>query len=420
MLVEAATQQVESAIVTVDDGSEETKFIIPQDRVKSVVQTIDDAGESQEETFRNIDTAFASKTILINNWLSTSFKDSEQLKQAQRIFDDEFLRDPSCVNLFGSIPRPRSGYEYSFDSKDPLILKLAQFVPPPPGGRIKETTGPGEFAIGYLLGLVPAREVGYDFRSEDGADYTVKHQSSAGDLGIFTYKFRSAWKSDLAANYEKDPNKIEGSEQEVTRIKNALTKAKANLQLTKKSDANKPLTYSQAAAALLDLTRPVARKGFVSADGRTRWALVCNLGKAEKVPSTFTFKAFSISARLLELHNQELQIARGNIISRSNKIRMSKSEVSIMLSESKKNHALISELSRRDQEQVTAIARRIAQEVLEDELGDDFDKAVRREMVASFKDGEVEDGIADISKEYMRKFYRSLGVGTSPLDKVKI
>ena len=92
-----------------------------------------------------------------------------------------------------------------------------------------------------------------------------------------------------------------------------------------------------------------------------------------------------------------------------------------MLESKSKSSRLISELSRRDQQDVEAIARRIAQEVLEDELGDDFDKAVRREMLASLKDKEVEAGVADVSRDFMRKFYRSLGTASSSsLDKVKV
>ena len=113
---------------------------------------------------------------------------------------------------------------------------------------------------------------------------------------------------------------------------------------------------------------------------------------------------FRVHPKNIVVHSEEIKInLQQESVSAINKLRF------------------ISELSRRDQQDVEAIARRIAQEVLEDELGDDFDKAVRREMISSFKDKDVESGVADISRDFMRKFYRSLGTASSsPLDKVKV
>ncbi len=399
-------------IITVDfSGDKTTKFIVPPEKSVEIIKAIDDVGDSQEEKFQAIDPSLVAKSIRIKHWLEASFQGSPtQLSQSQAIFDNEFLKDPSCVELFGSLPNPSSKKEYT--SAHPLILKLAEFIPSTLG-KIQDTTGPGEFAIGYLMGVPPARAAGYDFIGESGVEYTVKHQMSTSNLDTFTYKFNSKWKSDLLSNYENSAVDSISDDKARKRIKNSLQRAKKLLSL----DEQTPITYSYVVAAALGLTRPIGKKGFVSENGRTRWALVCSLGK-----NSFSFRAFSISERLMRLHRQELASSRsGNPVVKSGQISMNGSEVNIKLNESLKIFTLISELSRRDQQDVEAIARRIAQEVLEDELGDDFDKAVRREMLASLKDKEVESGVADVSRDFMRKFYRSLGTASSsPLDKVKV
>jgi len=401
LLVEATQPVQDSTIITVDDGGNETKFIVPPEKSKEIIQAIDDVGDSQAEKFQAIDPSLIAKSIRINNWLEASFQGSEtQLSQSQEIFDNEFLKDPSCVQLFGVYENLElaSGKEYTFNKNDhPLILKLADFVPPAPGGRIKETTGPGEFAIGYLFGTPPSRAAGYDFQIGK-RQYTVKHQASDAKANIFTYHFNAKEKVDLASNYLETIKRLE--------------KEGPN-QL----DPPKKPSKAQVAASILGLKNPTKNLGFVSENGETRWALVCNTSD-----DVFRFKAFSISARLEDLYRQEIASSKGRGDYLSNKVKVTSTTVSIKLSESKsKSSRLISELSRRDQQDVEAIARRIAQEVLEDELGDDFDKAVRREMLVSLKDKEVESGVADVSRDFMRKFYRSLGTASSsPLDKVKV
>ena len=407
MLVEATQPNEDPTIITVDFSGNETKFIVPPERSAEIIQAIDDVGDSQAEKFKAIDPSLIAKSIRINNWLEASFQGSKtktQLSQSQEIFDNEFLKDPSCVQLFGVYENLElaSGKEYTFNKNDhPLILKLADFVPPAPGGRIKETTGPGEFAIGYLFGTPPSRAAGYDFQIGK-RQYTVKHQASDAKANIFTYHFSAKEKVDLASNY-------------LETIK--LLEKEGPNQL----DPPKKPSKAQVAASILGLKNPTKNLGFVSENGETRWALVCNTSD-----DVFRFKAFSISARLEDLYRQEIASSKGRGDYLSNKVTVTSTTVSINLSEKlseskSKSSRLISELSRRDQQDVEAIARRVAQEVLEDELGDDFDKAVRREMISSFKDKDVESGIADVSRDFMRKFYRSLGTASSsPLDKVKV
>lgn len=417
LLVEATTPQEPPeeppAIITVDRGNAEERFYVSAENVDATVQAIDAAGDSTKERISALDQASSGVITKISDWLNECFGGSPaQLAQAKSIFETEFLKDPTCIQLFGkyanlSNPSPRKSYE----EKHRLILKLAQFVPPPRGGRLGETTGPGEFAIGYLFAKAPARAPSYDFQI-GGVQYTVKHQASDKKLGTFVYKFSSASKVALATHYAE---KIKDMDPKTTQpvFNTALT----NLGYDpSKSNAPEKLSKSQVAALILDLKRPNRSTAFVAESGETRWALVCNLS-----PEVFTFRAFSISARLDQLHREEIAASKGREPIYTDKINITNTTISIKLESKSKSSRLISELSRRDQQDVEAIARRVAQEVLEDELGDDFDKAVRREMISSFKDKDVESGVADISRDFMRKFYRSLGTASSsPLDKVKV
>ena len=238
-----------------------------------------------------------------------------------------------------------------------------------------------------MFGTTPTRSANFDL-VVGNREYTVKNRESG--LNTFQYKFGSSeTKRKIAAGG--------GGATESQKAAELLGLIPRSIKARDSSATNSPAVRDQR---------------FVSSEGRTRWALVCNATE-----SSFEFQAFSISNRLAILHDKERK--KQDI---GNQIVIRPSYIKINLEESLVSNAkLINELSRRDQQDVEAIARRIAQEVLEDELGDDFDKAVRREMLVSLKDKEVESGVADISRDFMRKFYRSLGTASSsPLDKVKV
>jgi len=227
-----------------------------------------------------------------------------------------------------------------------------------------KSTGEGEIAIAFLCGKAPAQQADYDLL-QGGIEYSIK--SNMEDIRVYRQDIPSDLKSD---------SEFRSLSPAMQAVKVLGLNTRGNTERTRRASK--------------------------------RYAVVCR-----STDTAFEFKVFSLSDRV------NAQLAFGGDVPGTNR-QIWTNKQDLLIRESKNDQAFISELSRRDKQDVEAIARRVAQEVLEDELGDDFDKAVRREMVASFKDGEVEDGIADISKEYMRKFYRSLGVGTSPLDKVKI
>jgi hypothetical protein len=366
----------ETATVMVRDsgGAIKNQFAVPNPQdLAQIEKLIDDNGgipfgSAEEE-------AIVSKASPENNlagvrrWINRSeFSDIKQ--DLVNILTQAIHEEPNEVfGLFSSIADLSSLVAKRDNQYGQKFLKRLSIIKMSPRQR-SMSTGEGEIAIAFLCGTVPAQKPDYDI-VQNGKEYSVKSNSTNISL----------YRQDIKSNLKSD--------EEFKRLSPAKKAVKV-LGLTSKGTAKR------------------TRKA------RMRYAIVCRT-----TSEFFEFRVFSLSNRV----NAELDAESRGVINttpRESQIWTDPSLSNLYIRESKIASKIISELSRRDQEQVTAIARRIAQEVLEDELGDDFDKAVRREMVASFKDGEVEDGIADISKEYMRKFYRSLGVGTSPLDKVKI
>ena len=418
------SEQSSSAIITVDDGSTERRYAVDSTILPTIEQEIDKVGDSPEEVVgKDLDTR-SSKAIVIDRWIQECFPEADNRKKVSQdqqerlrektqsnrerlraIFEKNMLKDPSCIQRFGEFSNRDlvSGNEYSF--VDHLIVELAKFQPV---SSVAYTTGPGEFAIAFLFGLTPSRATGFDLSTSilPGAarrQYTIKH-SDEGNLNKFIYHFTGSKRSLKTINdvlvrissLGKNDKKLELdkiSKKDKARIK----KAKADIGL-QDTDSLSPLTNKQLAAAILN----VKIGNYSSDEGQSRWSLICSVGT-----KSFLFKAFSISNHLRNDRTLDSKIDIGTS--------------SITILESKISSILISELSRRDRQDVESIARQIAQEVLEDELGDAFDKAVRREMLASLKDKDVESGIADVSRDFMRKFYRSLGTASSsPLDKVKV
>jgi hypothetical protein len=350
------------------------RYEVPSSEIEALEQMIDDVGTSPEEKVASTPEASTSSSPLrVDYWIENLRLQPEASEAIRKIFDENLLKDPSCANLYGSLSnQPLSpGRTKVYDKKsEQLIRDLAMFVPY--SKTIAETTGKGEYALAFLFDVVPERRPGFDIVVGD-REYTVKNREAG--LDTFQYSFGSSGRKRTIAS-------------------------------------SQTTTKAEKAANLLGLQMRKGNQRFVSEDGRTRWALVCNATK-----EVFSFQAFSISNRLANLYSKEIKA-----LDVGSQVDIGTSSIRINLKESKSlAENLVSELSRRDQEQVTAIARRIAQEVLEDELGDDFDKAVRREMAAGFKDPDVESAAADVTKAYLRKLYRSLGVSSSsPLDKVKI
>jgi hypothetical protein len=363
----------ETATVMVKDsgGAIKNQFAVPNPQdLAQIEQLIDDNGGipfgSAEEKAAIAKVSPENNLAGLRRWINRAeFSSIKQdlvdiLTRAIHEETNEVFRLFSSISDLSSFAGAgESKYEQKF------MLRLSTLKISPKQRSL--STGEGEIAIAFLCGTVPAQTQDYDF-VKGKIEYSVK--SNLQNISVY----RQTIKSNLRSNQDFLSS-------------STAKKALKALGLTSKATAER------------------------TKKGRKRYAVVC-----QATPEAFKFKVFSISDIVFaELGNE----SRG-VSSTTPRITIDPSHSNIYINESKIASKIISELSRRDQEQVTAIARRIAQEVLEDELGDDFDKAVRREMVASFKDGEVEDGIADISKEYMRKFYRSLGVGTSPLDKVKI
>ena len=376
------------------DGSTEVKkdvktYEVPSSAIDSLEQAIDAVGDSPEEKVEKSPAASSSGSPLrVDLWIEQLDLESSAKEQIRKIFDKNLLADPNCANLYGSLANSllASASKKTYEGKrNQMILDLAMFVPT--AKSIQETTGKGEYALAFLFGTTPTRSANFDL-VVGNREYTVKNRESG--LNTFQYKFGSSeTKRKIAAGG--------GGATESQKAAELLGLIPRSIKARDSSATNSPAVRDQR---------------FVSSEGRTRWALVCNATE-----SSFEFQAFSISNRLAILHDKERK--KQNI---GNQIVIRPSYIKINLEESLVSNAkLINELSRRDQQDVEAIARRIAQEVLEDELGDDFDKAVRREMLVSLKDKEVESGVADVSRDFMRKFYRSLGTGSSsPLDKVKV
>jgi len=422
LLVEATQQddtiantESPGAVVTVDTDSEERRYYVKPEDVASLEQTIDLVGLSTAEIASGKEEPAPPNLGAVQAWIEACTKgEDESYNRLKKIFETNLLRDRSRINDFGKYQDAKLTSGKTYGSGNPLVLDLARFVPTV--SAISRTTGPGEFAVAFLFGLVPARETGFDLVTAPSGSrqYTIKHASEAPEEGLrkFVYKFQGRKRNLKRINDALDSN------ESITKNDAKLmysTREKFRFNLTKDEKAaqesRRALTKRELAYVLLDLMPRNRRGGGTPAP--TRWALICNNPPPKSQDSAqFTFKAFSLSSRIEAV---ETTIESGT----ESKIVIDKTQITIF--ESASAGALINELSRRDQEQVTAIARRIAQEVLEDELGDDFDKAVRREMAAGFKDPDVESAAADVTKDYLRKFYRSLGVSSSsPLDKVKI
>lgn len=404
MLVEICFLKEQNGLVTVDDGSSERRYSVDAQSLKDLEIEIDKVGDSPTEIVSKDPSMRAGKALIIDKWIEAcTGKDTESRKQLTKIFEENLLRDPNCIQKFGSYADRAltSGADYTFSDK--LIVDLAQFRS---SVDVASTTGLGEYAVAFLFGLTPAMSAGFDLSTSilPGArprQYTIKH-SAKNKLDTFIYHFSGSKRvlkkiNDQLSNLnaEQAQNPISKDDLEVIKA------AKAKIGL--RSDPDNPyvpLTKKQLAAAILGLRVPDFKDADDSSrNAPTRWSLVCSVPESK----SFKFKAFSISNHLRDSDESKIDILQTQIV----------------ISESKKS--IISELSRRDRQEVETIARQVAQEVLEDELGDDFDKAVRREMLSSFKDKDVESGVADISRDFMRKFYRSLGTASSsPLDKVKV
>lgn len=258
-------------------------------------------------------------------------------------------------------------------------------------GSVSNTIGSGELAICFLLGEKPAQQELFDLKL-GSAVYSIK--STEGDINTYTYK-RLEKKLDTVA---KNVN-----------LNNRSHLAEVYARLSP-SDPKDQQFKQKVTDAIFEI---------VFKNTSNLHAIVC-----KTQVETFSYVSFPITTSLEMVPKQtEVQIKNSilpkQVPARAKRAPPTGADASENLALRSKN--LISELSRRDQQEVETIARQVAQEVLEDELGDDFDKAVRREMLVSLKDKEVESGVADVSRDFMRKFYRSLGTASSsPLDKVKV
>ena len=376
-------------IISISKDSQISRYKVKKkEDVEPLIKAIDDVSDTPDEIGES-DPKTQEFLIKVRDWLKNEklgLGEPEKVNLT-KIIERNFLSDPSCLaKYFGSVQSfEETGSPVIIEHK--LIADLAKFVPF--SKRKSETTGEGEFALAFLAAKFPARASGYDL-VVGNRQYTIKNNEQG--VETFIYKFKNATKKKIAAS---------------KKIKRVSVKAAAILGLIDPSfipAADEPSELAE------DQLWP-----------NERWAIVC---KTEN--NQFTYRAFNLTSRLKAQYEKEVSASKAkkkiptskNIIVRSEEIKINLQQESVSAIN---KLSFISELSRRDQQDVEAIARRVAQEVLEDELGDDFDKAVRREMISSFKDKEVESGVADISRDFMRKFYRSLGTASSsPLDKVKV
>ena len=316
-------------------------------------------------------------------------------------------------DLCGSQPDLANPTKKSYIEK--VIINLAEIQTPGAG----KATGPGEFAISFLCGKAPAQAAIYDI--DDGKNYySVKH-SDAGNLEKLEWK--GAAKRAIQAENAKEElrNAILAVSKRNGMAPNSALRYGALLNYAREK---KILVEAWSEFILVNVFhldpnndyKLTAEKG-----AKDLYALICKLKK-----STFDLNSFLIKPPDSNAGSEGVTAWGTNDVFVSPTLKPARNfTLPPALQESANRTSiasnLISELSRRDRQEVETIARQVAREVLEDELGDDFDKAVRREMIANLKDKEVESGVADVSRDFMRKFYRSLGTASSsPLDKVKV
>lgn len=354
-----AAEMLVEATIKIQSGDNISHFTVSDDMAISVSSQLSVA---KTNTSGRVDRE-------INEWiagLGTSLRGPVQ----EVIFDNVAAANFSFMS--------QSAIAESYTQTNKFLAELSRVTS---GGRgpVSQTIGSGELAICFLLGKHPAKATLYDLDT-NGKLYSIK--STESDINTYTYKRLEKKLDEVAKKLEL------GNRQQLAEKYGSMN-----------ADQKQAVTD-----AIFDI---------VFLKSQNLHAIVCNT-EGDK----FSYESFPITARSEMVPKQtEVQIIKGRMLPASAQTEVADSSERLAL----RSKNIISELSRRDRQEVETIARQVAQEVLEDELGDDFDKAVRREMIVNLKDKEVESGVADISREFMRKFYRSLGpASSSPLDKVKV